>query len=150
VLEANGSAGGILVGANADLFNMAVEVLNFSISVKLTCKKTGFSWKFIVVYGPAYDEQKASFLVGLEDVMSSWKGPLLIGSDFNLVRFVSDKSNVLINHRWADCFNEWVDKWALVELNASNKRFTWTNNQDNLIYAKNLCLCRIDFCISLS
>lgn len=50
--------------------------------------------------------------------------------------FSSDKSNGLINHRWADGFNEWVDKWGLVELNASNKRFTWTNNQDNPIFAK--------------
>lgn len=53
-----------------------------------TCKKTGFSWKFIVVYGPAFDEQKASFLEELEAVMGSWQGPLLIGGDFNLACFL--------------------------------------------------------------
>lgn len=68
--------------------------------------------------------------------MSSWQGPLLVGGDFNLVRFISDKSNSTINHRWADGFNNWIDKWGLIELNASNKKFTWTNNQDPLIFAK--------------
>jgi hypothetical protein len=35
-----------------------------------------------------------------------------------------------------DCFNSWVDKWGLIELSASNKKFTWTNNQEIPILAK--------------
>lgn len=128
---------GILIGANLDLFNVGIgEKLNFLLSVLLTCKRTGFSWKLIAVYGPAYEEQKQDFLDELDFVMNMWQGPILIGGDFNLVRFVSDKSNGLISHRWADGFNSWVDKWALIELNASNKRFTWTNNQDFPVIAK--------------
>jgi hypothetical protein len=74
------------VGSNSDLFNMIVgDVLNFSVSILLTCKRTNFSWKFIVVYGPAYDEQRQVFLDELDSVMSSWQGPLLIGGEFNLV-----------------------------------------------------------------
>lgn len=53
-----------------------------------------------------------------------------------MVRFSSDKSYGVINHRWFDSFNECVDKWALIELNASNKRFIWTNNQAPPILAK--------------
>lgn len=125
------------MGANTDLFNMVIgEMLNYSVSVMMTCKKTGFSWKLIVVYGPAYDEQRQTFLDELDLVMNSWQGPILIGGDFNLVRFLSDKNNRIINHRWADGFNEWVDKWALIELSASNKKYTWTNNQDFLVLAK--------------
>lgn len=136
-LEPKGSAGGILVGANADMFNMVVkDILKFSISVMLTCKKSGFVWKLVVVYGPAYDDLKQDFLEELDVVMSAWQGPTLVGGDFNLIRFTSDKSNGVINHRWADSFNSWVDKWALVELNAGNKRFTWTNNQEHPIMAK--------------
>lgn len=39
-------------------------------------------------------------------MMASWNGPILIGGDFNLVRFARDKNNGIINHRWADAFNE--------------------------------------------
>jgi hypothetical protein len=99
-LEALGAAGGILVGANTDVFSMTVlEILNFSISVMLTNKKNGFSWKLVVVYGPAYDDRKVDFLDELEHIMVSWQGPLLISGDFNLVRFISDKSNGQIHHR---------------------------------------------------
>jgi hypothetical protein len=33
-------------------------------------------------------------------------------------------------------FNSWISKWGLIELSAANKRFTWTNNQDNRILDK--------------
>jgi hypothetical protein len=40
--------------------------------------------------------------------MSSWQGPIVVGGDFNLVRDSQDKSNGVINHRWANAFNDWV------------------------------------------
>jgi hypothetical protein len=46
------------------------ETLKYLVSVLLTCKKTGFTWKLIVVYGPAYEEQKQDFLDELESVMN--------------------------------------------------------------------------------
>jgi hypothetical protein len=58
------------------------------------------------------------------------------GLDFNLSRFSSDKSNGRINLKILDCFNDWINKWGLIELNPSNRKFTWSNNQDNLILAK--------------
>jgi hypothetical protein len=134
-LLARGSAGGIFIGANSDLFKLIVgDLLNFSMSVSILDKKTGFSWKLVVVYGSMYDEGKQSFLDELHLVMSKWDGPTLIARDFNLVRFSSDKSSCLINHKWTNALNEWVSKWALVERDLDNKRFTWTTNQDN-----NLC-----------
>jgi hypothetical protein len=35
---------------------------------------------------------------------------LLGGGDFNVSRFISDKSNGHINHRFAAIFNDWVNK----------------------------------------
>lgn len=99
-------------------------------------KKTGFSWKLVVIFGSPYEEGKQEFLDELHSVMVSWSGPVILGGDFNLVRFSSDKSNGVINHRWADAFNDWVSKWGFLELSPSNKLYTWTNNQDNLILAK--------------
>lgn len=48
----------------------------------------------------------------------------MIAGDFNLVRFLADKSNSIINYRWAHAFNDWVDRWTLVELNPSNVKYT--------------------------
>ena len=45
-------------------------------------------------------------------------------------------SNKIINHKWADLFNEWIESNALIELNPTNKKFTWTSNQEIPILAK--------------
>jgi endonuclease/exonuclease/phosphatase family metal-dependent hydrolase len=58
------------------------------------------------------------------------------GGDFNLARFVSDKSNGRINQKFADCFNGWVNKWRLIEISPTNWKLTWSNNHKNLILAK--------------
>jgi hypothetical protein len=65
----------------------------------------------------------------------------MIGGDFNLCRFASDKSSGRIKQKLADCFNNWVNKWGLVELNPDNRKFTWSNNQSNRILAKIDSLC---------
>jgi endonuclease/exonuclease/phosphatase family metal-dependent hydrolase len=69
-------------------------------------------------------------------VLGSWNGPTLISGDFSLIRFSCDKSNWIINHKWADGFNDLFSWWSLIELNPRNKKFTWTNNQEYPILAK--------------
>jgi hypothetical protein len=106
------------VGANANLFTMSVcEILDFSVSVVLVNKVSGFSFELVVVYGSAYENGKQNFLDELEKIMSSWQGPIMVGSDFNLVRSINDKSNGIVNFKWMDLFNEWIERWGLIELN---------------------------------
>jgi hypothetical protein len=74
------TAGGILVGANSDLFVITVgQILDFSVSVMLLDKKTGYSWKLIVVYGSPYEEGKEAFIDELHSLMGNWQDPTLIG-----------------------------------------------------------------------
>jgi len=125
------------LGVNSNLFILTISIiLKFSLSAMILDKKTGFSWKLVVIYGSPYEEGEQEFIDELHSIMSTWAGPTMLGGDFNLVRFISDKSNGVFNHKWADAFNDWVSKWGLVELNPSNKLFTWTNNQVNPILAK--------------
>jgi hypothetical protein len=54
-----GSAGGILVGVNCDLFDIiAQEIKNFSISVVFKNKISDFTCRITTVYGSAYEERK--------------------------------------------------------------------------------------------
>lgn len=105
-LRARGSAGGILVGANANLFTLTSgDILDYIVSVMLTNKVTGFAFKLITVYD-THEDDKQAFLDELHQVMASWQGPTIIGGDFNLVRCMADKSNGLVNYRWVDLFND--------------------------------------------
>jgi hypothetical protein len=57
----------------------------------------------------------------------------LVGGDFNLSRYPSNKSNGRINKKFAHYFNDWVNRWGLIEINPSNRR---SNNQKNRVHAK--------------
>jgi hypothetical protein len=47
-------------------------------------------WNLIIVYGPAQIEDK-DFLIELGSACSDQELPLLIGGDFNIIRFPSEK-----------------------------------------------------------
>jgi hypothetical protein len=56
--------------------------------------------------------------------------------DFNLVRYQSDKINGVIDFKWLDKFNAWVEMWALVEIGLASRSFTLGNNQNNMIMSR--------------
>ena len=54
---ANGRSGGLLVGFNADAFDVReTEMGDFMIKVLLVHKENGFIWNFINVYGAAQND----------------------------------------------------------------------------------------------
>ena len=58
-----------------------------------------------------------------------------VWGNFNLIREAKEKTSGNINTSWAFLFNDWTNKWGLMEYNLSNRVFTWSNNQDNTIFA---------------
>ena len=71
-LPAVGTAWGILVGVNSDMF----EILNtdnheYWIPCLLKNKKDAIVWRFVSVYGSAYEEHKLDFINELHVVMSN-------------------------------------------------------------------------------
>jgi hypothetical protein len=135
-LPAIGTTGGLLLGVK-DEFDISSNMTpsEFSLSCVVQNKKGGFMLKLLVVYGSPYEDKKTEFIDELHLVLAGWQGPVMVGGggDFNLSRFCSDKNNGMINQRFADYFNDWVNKWGLVELNPCNRKFSWSNNQLSLI-----------------
>jgi hypothetical protein len=56
--------------------------------------------------------------------------PLLIGGDFNILRFSSEKNKGMRNNRWSDMFNAIINTYALREIHMSGGQYTWTNSQN--------------------
>jgi hypothetical protein len=96
-----GSAGGILVGINLNLFDVvAWDIRNYSVSVVARNKIADVVVRITTVYGYPYDEKKDEFISELHELFLHWEGAAIIGGDFNLVRSQVDKSNGNIDHRW--------------------------------------------------
>jgi exonuclease III len=124
-LPAKGTARGILVGINKDLFDICrCDIHTFSVVVLLKNKSDGVVWRFISVYGSAYDEHKLEFINELHNTYASWNGPTLVGGDFNLIHESKEKNNGNINQHWANMFNDWINKFALIEIKNSSRQFT--------------------------
>lgn len=49
------------------------------------------------------------------------------------MRGPQDKSNGIVDFAWCDKFNDWIESCNLLEISLTNRKFTWANNQDNLV-----------------
>jgi hypothetical protein len=67
-----------------------------------------------VVYGATYEDRKHAFIDELHDFCGKKNIPVIIGGDFNLVRYQKDKSNGCVDFKWCDGFNDWIDRYALL------------------------------------
>lgn len=136
-LPASGTAGGILVGVDLDIFNIiSWEILKFSVSIVMCNRSTDVISRITTVYGSAYEEGKHEFISELHHLFLNWIGPAIVGGDFNLVRSQCDKNNGRVDFKWVDKFNSWVDFWSLVEINMTGRMYTWANNQADLIMSR--------------
>jgi exonuclease III len=61
------------------------------------------------VYGTAYEEHKQEFLDELSSLTQNNNIPIVFGGDFNLVRKVGDKNNGIVNFKWVNKFNDWIN-----------------------------------------
>ena len=87
----------------------------------------------MVVYGPADHSMSYIFLDELRNKIESCESPLLIGGDFNLMRYPSDKSTSNFSWPLADAFNAFIRDTAIREIPRIGARYTWTNRQTSPI-----------------
>ena len=79
-LPAQGTARGILVGLNSNKFEvLAWQQTRYFVSVMIKNCSEKFVWRFISVYGSAYEEGKADFIQELSSLLENWDGPTLVG-----------------------------------------------------------------------
>jgi regulation of enolase protein 1 (concanavalin A-like superfamily) len=110
-LPAKGTTRGILVEVRDENFlTSSVSLYNSAVNCSVTDKKNNFDWTLVVVYGPPHEGKKVEFIDELQLIMSKSNGHVVVGGDFNLSRFASDKSSGRIVQKFVDCFNDWINK----------------------------------------
>lgn len=116
-LPSKGRSGGILGGVRTD----RIEILQwfqgvFSIKLKVKDKKSLLDFFIICVYGPAQEEGKECFLQELVGLCCDQSLPVLIGGDFNILIFASDKNKDLRKSKWVDLFNSVIATHAMKDV----------------------------------
>ena len=62
--------------------------------------------------------------------------PILIGGDFNLLRFPNEKSRGRFDNHWPFLFNAVIDSLDAREVSMIGRQFTWANSVPELTYEK--------------
>ena len=88
------------------------------------------------VYGPKGEELKTQFLVELQHRRDVSPGPWMVLGDFNMIIRATEKSNSNVNRGMMRKFKAFVDNNELKELYMHGRRFTWSNERDQLVMTK--------------
>lgn len=99
-------------------------------------KMLKIKWNLLVVYGAAQEENKVAFLAELSHFCASNSEPMIIGGDFNIIRFSKEKNSMDGVHKHTPVFNSLIHFYELRELAMNGGIFTWSNNQENPILEK--------------
>ena len=67
------------------------------------------------MYGAAQDEHKSVFLRELVNLAKDNLYPMLIGGDFNILRYQEEKNNDCFDTHWPFLFNAVIDSLDLQE-----------------------------------
>jgi exonuclease III len=132
-LPATQTRGGILIAVNEDYFQLSDHQLStHTVTATVTMRADGSKWQITVVYGPQGDTEKLQFLQELAAIPCPAHGWWLILGDFNLIYQAEDKNNTNLNRRLMSSFKAVIDDLNLKEIGLNGRRFTWSNEQDNL------------------
>jgi hypothetical protein len=113
-----------------------IESGDYFLKFNLTNKSDGFHWALMAVYGAAQDKYKGAFLSELVRVCSDEMLPLVVGGNFNIIRYPSEKSNDRFNSRWPNLFNLTIEILNLKEGAMPGRQFTWASYADVPTYEK--------------
>lgn len=115
-----GKSGGILVGVLIESYEVgSFRQGEYMIQLNLWDKLAKIKWNLLIVYGAAHEEGKIPFLSELSNFCSSNQEPLLIGGDFNIIRYAFEKSRNGGVHGHTNLFNSLISFYELRELNMS-------------------------------
>jgi hypothetical protein len=122
----------MLLGVDLHIFYIgAIEEGDYYIKFHLCNKVDEFKWVLVIVYGPAQDKFKESFLAKLVNMCSHEKLPLVVGGEYNVLRHPSEINNDHYQTRWPFLFNTIIDGLNLKEIQLTGRKYTWANNLAN-------------------
>jgi hypothetical protein len=86
-------------------------------------------WDLTGVYGPQLDNEKTIFLSELRNIQTMVRPEWVLLGDFNMIRRAREKNKGSINRRVMRQFNNTIDVMHLLELDLTDRAFTWSNEQ---------------------
>lgn len=133
---AQNSAGGVLIAWKHSFTMLKSWSTKHTVTVVLRQNNSGQVIAVSNVYGPSDDALKPQFILELRSLASLISTPWLIVGDFNLVRWLTDRSASLSNFTLMQRFNEFITAAGLVDTPLRNRLFTWSSKRPAPVFSK--------------
>ncbi len=100
----------------------------FSVSCKFQNVSSRFEWAFSGVYGPIRNAERRLFWEGLSGICSWWDVPWVVGGDFNIVRFPSERVGSDQTSPAMRDFSDFISSLGLLDIPMEGGNMTWSNS----------------------
>jgi hypothetical protein len=133
----HGRSGGLLVRIRTSTMEMLDNYGgDFHIKLDMRNKSDDFIWSLVSVYGAAQGVHKHAFLQEMVNLANNTLHPIIIGGDFNLLRYPHEKSKGRFDNHCHFLFNVVIDSVDLREIAMVGRQFTWANGFPDPTYEK--------------
>ena len=140
----NGASGGILLLWDNRSLQKIDEALGlYTASCKFRSVSSGFEWAFTGVYGPHDLPARRILWDEMSGVVSWWDVPWIVGGDFNIVRYPSERVGAEHITNPMQDFTDFIFSNGLMDIPMAGGQYTWSNNNsrsrlDRFLFSPNI------------
>ena len=98
----------------------------FSVSCKFKNVGDQFEWAFTGLYGPNLNKRHRKMWEKLTGLISWWEVPWCLGSDFNIIRFPSERLGAATCTRAMYGFYDFISLHGLMDIPMEGALYTWS------------------------
>ena len=139
-IDAISHSGGCIITWRKNYTRINSWSTRHSCSVVLKQNNSGEIFTVTNVYGPSEDALKPDFLKELSKMADLINSKWMLVGDFNLVRWLIDRSSDMRATNLMDLFNELIVELQLVDVPLKNRSYTWCSKRPKPVFS------RIDRC----
>lgn len=91
-----------------------------------------FRWCYTGVYGPHTNPDREVLWLELAALRGIWDEQWVIGGDFNVCRFESERYNCIRRSRAMKSFSDIIQDLSLIDLPLQGAFYTWSRGEDSI------------------
>lgn len=135
-IDAQNAAGGVFIAWKHAYTLQNSFTTRHTCTVVLKHPSTGSNFAVTTVYGSSRDEEKEEFIREVSNLANHISIPWIMSGDFNLVRWLVDRSGNMRGFGLMFEFNDLIRELQLIDVQLQNRDYTWSNKQPVPIFSK--------------
>lgn len=135
-IKAINTKGGCIIAWKRNFTLMNSWATKHTCSAMIKHEVSGVCFLITNVYGPSTDDGKEEFVMELRGLSQLVQGPWVLGGDFNLVRWLVDRSGDLRSFTLMNLFNDLIRDMQVIDIPLKNRMFTWSSKRPEPVFSK--------------